>query len=280
MLDEKLKPIVHRTWRGRLFPFPILLDTSGQMVKDHGIPGWPTAILIDPEGRVAEIPRKPMVLESNSCEDYLASKLAPLPTPKRIARALDRDLALYVDEDQTLAELMEFYGKIGRIHIGLDRDELKAAVVDEQLRVPLKLGGRLTLHAWLNLTLEPFGLTYVADGDGLRVVRATHDNLALSQPSSRQEAENALVAETLNKKVTFQFHGESLKQMIAVLETKTDETFVLDPAARRSGAINPSTTITGSAVNEPLSSALTRLLAPLGMTFTIRDEVVVLTTAR
>ena len=53
----------------------------------------------------------------------------------------------------------------------------------------------------------------------------------------------------------------------------------LDPIARRSGAIKPEMTATGSAVDEPLSSALTRLLAPLGMTYVVRDEAVVLTTA-
>ena len=89
--------------------------------------------------------------------------------------------------------------------------------------------------------------------------------LQLSQPSHRQEEENALVAAALKKKVTLEFQGESLKQAIAVLETKSeDETFLLDPAARLSGAISPDTKVNGSVVDEPLSSALTRLLAPLG----------------
>ena len=126
--------------------------------------------------------------------------------------------------------------------------------------------GRHTLRAWLNLTLEPFGLTYIADGAGLRIVRRTAHNLALSQPTPRQQAENSLVAEALNKRVTLDFHGETLKQMIAILEAKTDETIVLDPTARRSGALSPATTVTGSVIDQPLSIALTRILAPLGMT--------------
>ena len=165
---------------------------------------------------------------------------------------------------------------IGRIRIRLEPDELKAAGIDAGTRVPLTLGGKLTLRAWLNLTLDPFGLTYVADGDGLRVVRRTPENRGLSRPSPRQEADNALVAEALKAKVTFDFRGESLKRVVAALEAKTNESFLLDPAARRSGAIKPETTATGTAVDEPLSSALVRLLAPLGMRYVVRDEAVVL----
>jgi type II secretory pathway component GspD/PulD (secretin) len=129
------------------------------------------------------------------------------------------------------------------------------------------------------MTLDPFGLTYVPDSDGLRVVRRTPENGGLSLLSPRQEADNTFVTEAMKGKVTFDFRGESLKQVVAALEAKTKESFVLDPVGRRSGAIKPETPVTGSAVDEPLSSALNRLLAPLGMTYVVRNEAVVLTTA-
>jgi hypothetical protein len=66
--------------------------------------------------------------------------------------------------------------------------------------------------------------------------------------------------------------AELLRQAQAVLEAKTDETFVLDPVARRSGAINPDAKVNASAVDEPVSSALPRLLAPLKLNYVIRDE--------
>jgi thiol-disulfide isomerase/thioredoxin len=279
MLDEKLEPIIRRTWHGRSLPFPILLDTSGRMAKDYGIDGWPTAILLDPEGRVVDVPPKRLLLGSWACEDYLASKLTPLPAAKRLARALDRGLSVGRDEDTTLAESLSFYGTIGRTTIRLDRDELKAAGIDEDARVPLKLSGTLTLRAWLNLTLEPFGLTYVADGDGLRVVRRSPENLELSQPSPKQVAENALITAALKEKVTLEFQRDSLKQVVATLESKTGESFVLDPVCRKLGTINPESVVTGSAVDEPLSSVLPRLLAPLGMTFAVHNEAIVLTIA-
>jgi hypothetical protein len=55
---------------------------------------------------------------------------------------------------------------------------------------------------------------------------------------------------------------------------------LLNPAARISGALSPETKVTGSTVEEPLASALEHLLAPLGMTYVIRDECVILTNVR
>lgn len=74
--------------------------------------------------------------------------------------------------------------------------------------------------------------------------------------------------------------AELLRQAQAALEAKTDETFVLDPAARRSGAINPDAKVNASAVDEPVSSALPRLPAPVKLNFVIRDEAVALTPVR
>jgi hypothetical protein len=51
-LDAKLQPIVESRWRGRALPFPILLDSSGETLKTYGVRGFPTTILIDPEGIV------------------------------------------------------------------------------------------------------------------------------------------------------------------------------------------------------------------------------------
>jgi hypothetical protein len=53
-LDEKLKPVVEKRWKGKSLPFPILLDASGQTVKAYGIQAFPTIVLIDPEGRVVK----------------------------------------------------------------------------------------------------------------------------------------------------------------------------------------------------------------------------------
>ena len=51
-LDRKLKPIVEGPWKKKELPFPILLDSTGKTIHDYGITGFPTLILIDPQGDV------------------------------------------------------------------------------------------------------------------------------------------------------------------------------------------------------------------------------------
>lgn len=51
-LDEKLGPIVEKKWKGRALPFPILLDSTGKTLETWGIEGFPTTVLIDPQGRI------------------------------------------------------------------------------------------------------------------------------------------------------------------------------------------------------------------------------------
>ena len=40
-------------WNGRKLPFPVLIDDSDKTITTWGISGFPTAVLIDPEGNVA-----------------------------------------------------------------------------------------------------------------------------------------------------------------------------------------------------------------------------------
>ena len=62
-LDEKLKPLIEKRWKGRSLPFPILLDASGTTVRNYGIQGYPTVVLIDPEGRVVRGGSEAMLAE-------------------------------------------------------------------------------------------------------------------------------------------------------------------------------------------------------------------------
>jgi len=186
-------------------------------------------------------------------------------------------MSLGVDDTTKLADLVAFLARVGRIKIQLDPAELNAAKVDKNTVLPLSLGASLSFRAWLNLSLEPFGLTYVPYGDGLKVVCRTADNDGLARPSERQKAENERVAKALATPVPFDFRGESLKKVVAYFGEKTQESFVLDPIARHAGSVRPEMTVTGSSDKEPLASALKKLLAPVGMTYVVRDEAVVLT---
>jgi len=51
-LDPKLLKFRKHLWKGKDLPFPILLDSTGKTVKTYGISGFPTLILINPDGKV------------------------------------------------------------------------------------------------------------------------------------------------------------------------------------------------------------------------------------
>jgi hypothetical protein len=51
-MDQKLARVIRERWGGKEFPFPILMDATGQTIKRYGIHKYPTLMLIDPEGRV------------------------------------------------------------------------------------------------------------------------------------------------------------------------------------------------------------------------------------
>ena len=51
-LDQKLTTVKKTYWDGKDLPFPILIDATGKTVKDYGITGFPTTILIDPDGKL------------------------------------------------------------------------------------------------------------------------------------------------------------------------------------------------------------------------------------
>jgi thiol-disulfide isomerase/thioredoxin len=51
-LAPHLEQLQAELWHGKPLPFPIVLDSTGQTVKNFGIRSWPTEVLIDPEGHV------------------------------------------------------------------------------------------------------------------------------------------------------------------------------------------------------------------------------------
>ena len=51
-LDPQLAKLQADAWDGRTLPFPILLDSTGESLKNFGIEAFPTEVLIDPEGNV------------------------------------------------------------------------------------------------------------------------------------------------------------------------------------------------------------------------------------
>ena len=86
----------------------------------------------------------------------------------------------------------------------------------------------------------------------------------------------ARIEQVLEQTVSFDFKDSTLAQVAAHFEGKTQENFVLDPAGRRAGVIDPDASVSGSAKDVPLRQALEQLLKPLGLVAVVKDEVVVI----
>jgi thiol-disulfide isomerase/thioredoxin len=67
--DALVASVVENTWGGKQLPFPVLVDGDGDTAGIYGIIGWPTALLIDPEGHLVNLGPGVNTLE------YLAGKL-------------------------------------------------------------------------------------------------------------------------------------------------------------------------------------------------------------
>jgi hypothetical protein len=265
-LNKKLEQTRRRLWGGRDLPFPILLDATGQTIKDWDIHAFPTTLLIDPEGK----------LVGHAGEDQLGEKLPPLPIPRRVARNLDRVKVFYLN-DFTLEETVRSLARASQVPIRLDPESLKRAGVAHDTRVLLKINAWLSLRSALHLILEADGLTYEQDEEGL-VIRGRKPDAAPAEPPTKTQKTRARWIESaLNLKVSLAFKEKSLDEVMQLLQDLSRETFVLDPVARKASQIDPKMLVTGSAKDVPLREALTKLLEPIGMGFIIRDEVIVFT---
>jgi len=155
-LDEKLKTVKKMYWRDRDLPFPVLLDSTGQTIKDYGVRAFPTTILIDPEGN----------LVGEAREEQLEAKLPELPMPIRLAKALDKNVTYSLDDPQ-LDHAIQMLSMMARIPIRLDQEKLKAAGVLPSARMPYKMQGLVSLRSALNLLLDGLDLGYDQDDKGL-----------------------------------------------------------------------------------------------------------------
>jgi hypothetical protein len=273
-LDKNLQGPRTKYWGGSDLPFPILLDSTGQTIKDWGVHAFPTTLLIDPDGKLVGQVR----------EEELAEKLPPLPMSVRIAKGMDRNISLGI-EDPKLEEACKFLALRSHLPIRLDEMALKSVGVTPQTRAPLTMAGSVSLRSWLALVLEGLYLHYEEDDKGL-VIRAPKPGEP-PPPYARPLAESAVqraarrnLEKMLDQKVSFEFKDKPLAEVVRFFENKTREAFILDPLDRRDGMPNLKSLVSGSAKDVPLREALNKLLDPLEMGFTIRNEVVVLTARR
>jgi hypothetical protein len=272
-LDKNLQAIIRGPWAGQPWPFPVLLDSTGTTLQNFGITSFPTTLLIDPEGK----------LVGRVSAGELEKKLPRLSPAAWRARALDSQVPVRVN-DTPLDKALNALAQFTRMEIRLDAGSLREAGLSPQTPVPLKLNGWISLRSALNLLLDPFDLTWVPASEGLLITRRQpgHDRPAVS---AIQKHCVGRIEETLANKVQFDFKDKTLEEVVPLLERLSNfkygytENFILDPKQRRAGKLDPKMRVTGTARDVPYGQALQELLGPLGLTYVVRDELVVLTVA-
>ncbi|HEY7328352.1 MAG TPA: redoxin domain-containing protein [Gemmataceae bacterium] len=266
-VDKKVEQARQRFWDGRDLPFPVLLDASGQTVNDWGIQVFPTALLIDPEGRlVGRVVGR----------EALEAKLPPLPLALRVTRGLDRGVTVFFD-DPTLEQAVQQLTRKTGLPIRLDIANLKQQGIARDMRVLLYLSSRISLRSCLDLILGAYDLTCEQDENGFVIRCGSAGTTPSKQLSERQRAAVQRIEKALDRNVSFELKDKPLAEASAFFVRLTRESFVLDPRDRMAGRLDSKTPVSGSAKEVPLREALKKLLEPIGVSYTIRDEVIVFT---
>ncbi len=265
-LDEKLKTPKKSYWHGKDLPFPILLDDTGETLKTYEIRAFPTTILIDPDGK----------LVGEAGEEELEKKLPSLPVAVRLARAMDKNVTISFD-DPPLDDAVTTMARLAHVDIRLDAESLKKAGIAPDTKVPFKMQGIVSFRSALSLLLSAHDLTFEKDEKGLVVTTGKSISTAAAPLSEPQQTCARRIEALLDGTKSFDLQQQSLAQVAQYFEQATGENFVLDPAARRAGSLDPMTKVTGTATDVPLRQGLQRLLDPVGLTIVVRDEVVVIT---
>ncbi len=52
--EKLVAPIVEKAWQGKPLPFPVLIDGEGRTCAAYGIGGFPSTLLIDPDGHLVK----------------------------------------------------------------------------------------------------------------------------------------------------------------------------------------------------------------------------------
>ncbi len=266
-VDEKLKPVVRNIWGGRMMPFPILLDSNGTIQQTFGVQHWPTTLLFDPDGK----------LVNEIQPDDLEKRLRPIPLAVSLPRQLDRNLGVYFD-DYTLETAINALKNTTNREFEVDPAALKSLVLREKTKIPLTISGLISLGSALELLLDPLDLTYKIGVNGYIITRKPRADS--SSPSTLTPPQALCAARIEGKlkesKFSYDFKKTSLTKVAGYFEGLSGENVVLDPRGRLDGKIDPATPITASGKDVPLGEALQKVVDPLNLRVSVRDEVIVI----
>jgi hypothetical protein len=277
-LDKKLVSIKKQYWQGKALPFPILLDGNAATHKLYGVDGWPTGVLIDPEGKVVD----------EAGVEALEAKLPPLSAQKKWQRHRDMQKNVawsFEPAENTLDHFVATLQRWSHCLIGIDADAVKACGLTTNGPLPgVVLGSPITLRSIDELLLAPHGLGLAPSAD-MKTLLLTKRPPAKEAMSYAQKMRAAELKERLNggssgqgdESKPLELKESSLLDALKLvnreyrlpvaLEARAMHTRRLDPQAKVSGRIDPG----------HLQSSLLQLLEPLGLTVELRQEVVLVT---
>lgn len=195
---------------------------------------------------------------------------------RRVPLALDRQIGVGFSDGCPLDEFVKSFSQDAHLPIKLDAAALATAQLAANAEIPLGMSGQVSLRSWLELGLQPLGLVAVPGSEGLLVTTPRPESPLRPEPTLGQRRVAERIERKLGEPATFNLKDRSLTEVISVLEELTGETFVLSPADRLAGRLDPKLTVTGKADGVPLREGLKILLGPLGIEVMVRDEVVIL----
>jgi hypothetical protein len=246
-----------------MIPFPILLDADSKIQQTFDVSHWPTTLLFDPDGKlVGEVQ-----------PDDLEAKLKRIPLEVTLPRKLDR-MTSVAFRDPTLKDAIENLRLWTKAEYELDSEALTSLGVTETTKIPLTVAGQLSLRSALELLLDPLDLAAKIGPKGYIFTRKAKAQESLTK---LQEACGSRIEQKLkHAKYPHNFDKTPLAKVAAFFESQSQENVVLDPAGRLHGKVDPEATVTGSAKDMAMGEALEKLVAPLGLRVSVRDEVIVI----
>jgi thiol-disulfide isomerase/thioredoxin len=279
-VDAKLPNIKERFWRGKDLPFPVLLDATGKTADLYGISGYPTGVLVDPDGK--------LVGDATAAE--LEEKLPPLSIAKRWARHRDiyKNVVWGFEPGRnTVKEFADILKRSCRCPVDVDFSALEACGLKPYSPLPgVLVGMPVTLRSVEELLLAPHGLGIAPSADGKKLL-VTRSEPAKKDPSYlqmrhaaglRRQLESEATDEERNTKKPLVIKDQSLIDAVKQMSREFNYLpIALDARAMRAGKIDPSARVSGRIGLGGLGKALARMVDTLGLTVEVRHEVVLLT---
>ena len=274
-LDQKLVRIKKEKWQGKDLPFPILLDGNKKTHALYGVDGWPTALLIDPEGKFVD----------EVSLSTLEEKLPPLPAGKKWARHRDMEKNVFWSfepKEYTVNKFAEMMKRWTKCDISIDADALSANGLKADEPLPgVLIGSSITLRSIDELMLAPHGLGFVPSADGKMLLigerRDTKEPESYFQKLRGEELNRRLDGgrDEGDKAKPLELKDRSLIEAIKLVGREYDLPVALEAKAMRAGRINPEAKVSGRIDPAALRKSLKKVLEPLGLTVEVRDEAVV-----